>query len=418
MYLSELTLSLACFALCATGTAADWPQFRGPYSNGVANEPNAPSSWSAQENIYWQRDIPGEGWSSPVLSNGRLFLTTAITTGPKNSTSDYRWEVWCLDAKSGEVMWTRTALEGKPKLETHRDNTYASETPVTDGKHVVAYFGMMGVYCYNVEGALIWKKDLGTSSSPTILEDKVFIQVDNEQASFIVALDIRTGNEIWRQSRNERSNWGSVVVWRNSHRTELITGGAIVRSYDPNTGDLLWQVDIGNGGLNATPTASGDLLVVGRSGRGGTSFFAIKSGTEEQLALARRGDSKPLVVWSTQEFGPNRASPLMIDGMIFLLDGRGGKATIVDSTTGQIVTQGRIPKAGEFWASPWSNQGKVYCLDASGQTFVLQPGDTLNVVSKNDLPTDESVRYWSTPALADGILFIRSSNSLFAIGNK
>lgn len=427
MHHPKLLLSSICLILCSNIVAADWPQFRGPNSNGIADDPNAPTTWSAKENILWQTEIPGEGWSSPVISSGKLFVTTAVTTGPKNSTSDHRWELWCLDAKSGEVLWTRTALEGKPRLETHRDNTYASETPVTDGKYVVAYFGMMGIFCYDFEGSLIWKKELGnypmaqdwgTSSSPTILEGTVFIQVDNEQSSFVVALDIKTGNELWRQTRNERSNWGSAVVWKNSYRTELITGGAVVRSYDPNTGNLLWQVDIGNGGLNATPTASGDLLLVGRSGRGGTSFFAIRSGTDEQLALAQNGDSTPLVVWSTQAFGPNRASPLLIDGTIFLLDGRGGKATVVDSTSGQIVTQGRIPKAGEFWASPWSNQGKVYCLDASGQTFVLQPGKALDVVTKNDLPADESTRFWSTPALADGCLFIRSNKSLIAIGNK
>jgi hypothetical protein len=180
----------------------------------------------------------------------------------------------------------------------------------------------------------------------------------------------------------------------------------------------LWQVDIGTGGLNATPTASGDLLIVGRSGRGGTSFYAIKSGTDEQLSSARSGDSASLVAWNTSEFGPNRASPLIVDGMIYLLDGRGGKATIVDAATGVLVTQGRIPEAGEFWASPWSNQGKIYCLDASGQTFVIQSGRTLDVVTKNMLPVTDNVRFWSTPALADGTLFIRSSKTLYAIGSK
>ena len=181
---------------------------------------------------------------------------------------------------------------------------------------------------------------------------------------------------------------------------------------------MLWQVDIGNGGLNATPTASGDVLVVGRSGRGGTNFFGIRSGTDEQLAAARDDDSAALVAWNTREFGPNRASPLIVDGLIYLLEGRGGKATIVDSATGVLVTQGRIPDAGEFWASPWSNQGKIYCLDASGQTFVLQPGRTLDVVAKNALPTADNVRFWSTPALADGTLFIRSSKTLYAIGSN
>lgn len=393
----------------------------------MTKDAEVPASWSADKNLLWQTDIPGDGWSSPIAIDGKLFLTTAVTDGPQNTSSNYRWEVLCLDAHTGKVLWKQTALEGKPKLETHRDNTYATETPVSDGTHVIAYFGMMGMYCYDLEGTLIWKKDLGlhrmaqdwgTSSSPAILDGKVFVQFDNEEASFVSAIDIRTGEEIWRQPRDERSNWGSAIIWENSQRKELVTGGAIVRSYDPSTGHLLWQVDIGNGGLHATPTASGDLLVVGRSGRGGTNFFAIRSGTDEQLMSARGGDSASLVVWSTRDFGPNRASPLILDGMIYLFDGRGGKATIVDSATGELVTQGRIPEAGEFWASPWSNQGKVYCLDASGQTFVLQPGRSLDVVAKNVLPAVDDVRFWATPAVADGKLFIRSSNTLFAIGSK
>ena len=424
---SYLVLLFVCLTFSSVSFAADWLQFRGPNANGVTNDSVVPANWSADENLRWQTDIPGAGWSSPIVINGKLFVTTAITDGPQNAASDYRWEVLCLDAKTGKVLWTKTALEGKPRLETHRDNTYASETPVSDGKYVVAYFGMMGMFCYDFDGALIWKKDLGlhpmaqdwgTSSSPTILDGKVFVQVDNEQSSFVVAIDIRTGDEVWRQPREERSNWGSAIIWENSHRKELVTGGAIVRSYDPNTGNLLWQVDIGNGGLNATPTASGDVLVVGRSGRGGTNFFGIRSGTDEQLAAARGGDSAALVAWNTREFGPNRASPLIVDGLIYLLEGRGGKATIVDSATGVLVTQGRIPDAGEFWASPWSNQGKIYCLDASGQTFVLQPGRTLDVVAKNALPTADNVRFWSTPALADGTLFIRSSKTLYAIGSN
>lgn len=416
-----------CIAVCSLSVADDWRQFRGHNASGVTKDAEVPASWSADKNLLWQTDIPGDGWSSPIAIDGKLFLTTAVTDGPQNTSSNYRWEVLCLDAHTGKVLWKQTALEGKPKLETHRDNTYATETPVSDGTHVIAYFGMMGMYCYDLEGTLIWKKDLGlhrmaqdwgTSSSPAILDGKVFVQFDNEEASFVSAIDIRTGEEIWRQPRDERSNWGSAIIWENSQRKELVTGGAIVRSYDPSTGHLLWQVDIGNGGLHATPTASGDLLVVGRSGRGGTNFFAIRSGTDEQLMSARGGDSASLVVWSTRDFGPNRASPLILDGMIYLFDGRGGKATIVDSATGELVTQGRIPEAGEFWASPWSNQGKVYCLDASGQTFVLQPGRSLDVVAKNVLPAVDDVRFWATPAVADGKLFIRSSNTLFAIGSK
>lgn len=218
---SYLVLLFVCLTFSSVSFAADWLQFRGPNANGVTNDSVVPASWSADENLLWKTDIPGAGWSSPIVINGKLFVTTAITDGPQNAASDYRWEVLCLDAKTGKVLWTKTALEGKPRLETHRDNTYASETPVSDGKFVVAYFGMMGMFCYDFDGALIWKKDLGlhpmaqdwgTSSSPTILDGKVFVQVDNEQSSFVVAIDIRTGDDVWRQPREERSNWGSAII--------------------------------------------------------------------------------------------------------------------------------------------------------------------------------------------------------------
>ncbi len=427
MLQSRLVLFSVFLTCSSVGFAADWLQFRGPDGNGVINDPAVPAKWGALENVLWQAEIPGAGWSSSIVVKGRVFVTTAITDGPQSSSSDYRWELLCLDAQTGKVLWSRTALEGKPRLQTHRDNTYASETPVSDGRYVVAYFGMMGMFCYDLDGALIWKKDLGvhpmaqdwgTSSSPTILDGKVFVQIDNEQSSFVIAIDIGTGVEVWRQPRDERSNWGSAIIWANSHRRELVTGGAVVRSYDPSTGGLLWEVNIGNGGLNATPAASGDLLVVGRSGRGGTSCFAIRSGTDEQLATARNMDSSVLVAWKSGDFGPNRASPVIVDGFIFLLDGRGGKATIVDAVTGGVVAQGRIPDAAEFWASPWSHDGNIYCLDSRGQTFVLKPGRVLDVVAKNVLPAADSVRFWSTPSLANGRLFIRSDRTLYAIGSR
>jgi outer membrane protein assembly factor BamB len=349
-------------------------------------------------------------------------LTNAITDGEQSPESNYRWEVVCLDAKTGENLWTRLAMEGKPRLKTHRDNTYASETPVTNGKYVVAYFGMMGLFCYDLDGELIWKKDLGlfpmdhewgTSSSPAVLDNKVFVQVDNEGTSFVVALDIETGDEIWRQTREEGSNWGSAMVWETNQRRELVTGGSIVRSYNPDNGELLWKVNIKRGGLNASPSANQDQLVVGRDGRGGTSFFSIRSGATGDLDQ-NTGDNSD-VMWQTDDFGPNRASPLIAEGYIYLPGGRGGKITILDSATGKLVEQARLPGASEFWASPWANQGLVYCLDSAGKTFVIKPGPKLNVVATNTLPTDAETRFWSSPAMSDGVLYIRSDKALYAI---
>ncbi|MEO8271195.1 MAG: PQQ-binding-like beta-propeller repeat protein [Aureliella sp.] len=404
--------------------AEDWRQFRGFNASGVSNDPNLPKTWGVSENIRWKVDIEGDAWSSPIVTDGKVFLTNAVTGGSQSIDSNYRWELICLDAKTGSRVWTKLAMEGKPRLNTHRDNTYASETPVTDGKLVVAYFGMMGLFCYDLDGELIWKKDLGqypmnhewgTSSSPALLDGKVYLQIDNEEASFVIALDIATGEELWKQPRAEGSNWGSPIIWENDKRRELVTGGSVVRSYEPADGTLLWQVDIQHGGLNATPSATSEQLVVGRDGRGGTSFFSIRSGGSGNLSKATFDELESPVMWSTQKFGPNRASPLVSAGYVYLLGGGGGKITIADAATGALVQQARLPGAGEFWASPWANGGFVYCLDASGKTFAIKPGPTLDVVAVNILTDNDRARFWSSPAISDGTIFIRSDEALFAI---
>ncbi len=418
---------MSCVLSQQIASAEDWSQFRGANASGVSNEPGLPRNWGVAEHILWKTEIEGDAWSSPIVTGGKVFLTNAVTDGSQNIESNYRWELICLDAKTGDRLWTKLVMEGKPKFKKHRDNTYASETPVTDGKLVVVYFGMMGLFCYDLDGELIWKKDLGqypmnhewgTSSSPTLLDGKVFLQVDNEEASFVIALDIQTGEVIWKQPRDESSNWGSPIIWENDKRRELVTGGSVVRSYDPADGTLLWEVDIQNGGHNATPCANLEQLVVGRDGRGGTCFFSIRSGGSGNLAKITGSEFDSAVMWSTRKFGPNRASPLLLEGYIYLLGGGGGKITIVDAATGALVQQARLPGAGEFWASPWANRGLVYCLDASGKTFVIKPGPTLNVVGVNTLAEDDRVRFWSSPAISDGIIFIRSSQALYAIAEQ
>ncbi len=419
-----LAVVITCVFSTSFVRAEEWRQFRGFNASGVCNDPQLPKTWGESENIRWKVSIPGNAWSSPIVSGGKVFLTNAVTEGPQSVDSDYRWELICLDATTGSRLWTKLAMEGKPRLQTHRDNSYATETPVTNGKYVVAYFGMMGLFCYDLDGNLVWKKDLGnypmghewgTSSSPAVLDDKIFLQVDNEASSFVIALDIATGEELWKQSRAEGSNWGSPIIWVNSKRRELVTGGSVVRSYDPEDGSLLWQVDIEHGGLNATPSATSEQLLVGRDGRGGTSFFSIRNGGNGDLAEATRKGTESAIMWSTGKFGPNRASPIVVEDYIYLLGGSGGKIAIVDAATGALLEKARLPGATEFWASPWANKGLVFCLDASGKTFVIKPGPKLDVVSVNILPRSERARFWSSPAISDGTVFIRSDDALYSI---
>jgi outer membrane protein assembly factor BamB len=261
------------------------------------------------------------------------------------------------------------------------------------------------------------KNDWGTGSSPIIHNGLVFFQVDNEQNSFLVALDLDSGEEKWRKLREESSNWGSPIIWTNSLRTELVTAGKTIRSYQPEDGSLLWQSTSNVGGFSSTASGNADLLVVGHQGRDGAGMMVIKAGASGDISLKSSETSNSSIIWSSKEFAPQRSSHLVVEGQIFLLGGRGGIITCVDTQTGTKLYQDRLPGAGAFWASPWSNKGLVYCPDENGNTFVLKPGPKMELIRVNKLP-EESGRYWATSAVSDGTLFIRSTNTLYAVSTK
>jgi hypothetical protein len=291
---------LIAFCLCSMphiGAAAqDWPQFRGAGGDGQAADAKHPEHWSADEHVAWKAKLAGVGWSQPIVWKDKVFVTTAVADKqqrPKpgdwspgdglgglsaflgNLRSppkvDYRWQLICLNAADGKVLWEQTAVVGKPKVPIHPQNSYATETPATDGERVVAYFGMIGAYCYDLDGKLLWSKDLGSfpmqmdwgsGSSPVLVDNLVIVQCDNDKSSFVVALDKRSGDEVWRVKRDEYSNWATPFVWKNDQRTELVTGGgAKMRSYDPATGKLLWELTA-SGRCSPSPVGTSSLLYV------------------------------------------------------------------------------------------------------------------------------------------------------------
>ena len=423
----KCALSVLVLAMVSNkGIANDWWQFRGPGSNGIAENLKLPELWGIDSNVQWKTAIPGEGWSAPIVVGKRVFVTTAVSSGKKDENSLHDWKVICLDAETGNVVWTKDALQGKPRLGTHRDNTYASETPATDGTRIVAYFGMMGVVCYDLDGKELWQRDIGsfpmknewgTSSSPIIHNGLVFLQADNEQKSFIVALEVATGNEVWRKEREEVSNWGSPIIWTNRLRSELVTAGKTIRSYNPADGTLLWQATSSVGGYSSTPSGNSELLIVGHQGRDGAGMIVVQAGAMGDISLKSGETSNSNILWSTTKCAPQRSFPLLVDNLIFLLGGRSGMIMCVDAKTGNMLYQERLPDAGAFWASPWLYKGLVYCPDENGNTFVLKPGPKLDLVRVNKLP-EENARYWATSAASEGKLFIRSSNTLYAISAK
>jgi outer membrane protein assembly factor BamB len=373
--------------------------------------------------------------------------------GQRPPDSIYRWEVYCLSAADGKVIWKQTAAEGKPATSISSFNTYATETPVTDGERVCAYFGMTGVFCYDLTGKLLWKANFGSyrtsmghgsGSSPVLDDGRLFIQCDNDEKSFLVALDAKSGKELWRVARPERTGWSTPLIWKNKVRTELVCmGSPRVRSYDPATGKQLWELSGLSGQAKASPVASAEMLYVGtgggfgqggpdggplgggppgggsgRGGRfgggGGRPLFAVKAGASGDITLKDAAKSNDGVAWHLPQAGPPTASPLLSDGYLYVLEERGGLMSCYDAQTGKQLYKERLPGARGFTSSPCAYGGKIYCLDDGGTTFIIQAGPTFKVLGKNTI--DEMC--WSSPAVAGGALFLRTVEHLYCIKQK
>ena len=443
-----LLQSFLAFLLTQVCGAENFPQFRGADSNAVSAS-RLPVTWSDvdgnQTNIRWKIPVQGEGWSQPIVWEGRLYITAAVPSDPSNKDAArpesnnggygrnrndlvnvvYQYQVICIDADSGKEIWRKSVKEGQPPIPRHSTNTYATETPVTDGQRIFAYFGMNGVYCLDWDGNLLWQKDLGvyemragwgTASSPTLLDNRLFIQVDNQEQSFLVALDTESGEEIWRVNRDESSQYSSPFVWKNSLRNELIVGGMVYRSHDPATGALLWKLDMNKGRSSATPVAIGDRLYIGNEFRnrggeddGGGRLYAIKPGGSGDITPPGDGLSGEFVQWRMDGSGIQMASPTHCGGNLYFFERRRGIVSCVDIETGGLKYKSRVRGASAFWASPWTDGKHLYAMDSSGNTHVLTAGDELKVVAVNELEQQA----WGTPAVANGRIYLRTVDHLY-----
>ncbi|MBT3375563.1 MAG: PQQ-binding-like beta-propeller repeat protein [Lentisphaerae bacterium] len=425
--------------LATRTTAADWNRFRGPDGNSVVVGVELPAEWAEDSHVVWKVRIPGRGWSQPVVAGDRIFVTTAIAEneeeprrldrgvpkGARNATQDdYRWQVMCLSASSGKVLWSDTAYEGKPAHRKHRGNTYASETPVADDERVFAYFGAQGMVCYDHSGKRQWEKRLGgfptqagwgTASSPVTYGNLVLIQCDNQSQSFLMALDKKTGDELWRVNRDEKTNWSTPYLWKNKVREELVVAGGVkMRSYHPATGELLWEM-AGSGRTSVSPVGNAEMLfvdsVVSFQGSPGL-FAAIRPGASGDISLQDGETTNEFVAWSMMLKSYRNSSPLLYRDCLYMLEQSRGTVRCFDAETGTIHYQERVPGASGFAASPWANGERVFLLDDAGLTIVLEPGPQYNVIRSNRL-SDGIV--WSSPAVVGGGLLIRGMKHLYCI---
>jgi outer membrane protein assembly factor BamB len=456
-----LSLSIAC----AFAAEPEWPGFRGPSSNPSANNSNLPDKWSKTSNIEWTTALTGLGWSSPIVAGKNIFVTTVTTDGkakqPQVGTSysnDYIAELqkqglkgqelldrlnardfelpnevslhyflYSIDLDSGNINWKREFYSGHPPGGRHRKNSFCSETPVTDGSRVYVYINNLGLFAYDLEGNKVWNTplenfptilDFGTASSPTLINNLVVIVNDNEKQEFIAAFDKNTGKQIWRTDReihvkgsDRQTGWSTPYIWKNSQRTEIVTiGPGLALSYDLE-GKELWRI----GGMSPMPIPSpfaydGLLYLNGGTGK---VVAAIKPGAVGDLTTPDGAKLNDFVAWLQPKAGTYLPTELAYDGGLYVLSNN-GILTRLDAKTGVQTYKARIGEGGDFTASPWGYDGKIFCMNEEGKTFVIRAGDKYELLDSNDL--DEMAL--ATPALIGDRLILRTENHLYSIRNK
>ncbi len=420
-------------ALCGKSSADNWPMFRGPTA-GVMDGHKLPTKWDTKTNVAWAIDVPGRGWSSPIVWGDRVFLTSVIRDGKyedakkglyfggeraKVPDAEHHWMVYCFDLKNGKKLWEREAAKGKPHSGIHVKNSYASETPVTDGERIYAYFGNQGVFCYDLDGKPIWEQKFepvpmrfswGTASSPALQDGKLFIVSDNEKASFLVCFDAATGKQLWRVKRDEKSNWATPFIWKNDKRTELITNGTKkVRSYDLN-GKLLWEMT----GMSAitilTPFTRDGLLYIG-SGYvmdKKKPMFAVKPGAIGDISLKPNEDGNEFILWR-KNVAPYNPSPVVYGDYMYVAYDMGFFSCYDAHTGSPVYEKERIP--GQYTVSPFAYDGKVFCLNEDGDTVVIKAGPKFEILGRNKL----GEMCMACPAVAGDALLIRTLTKLYKI---
>ena len=415
----------------------NWPQWRGPDASGVSAETNLPTEWSATQNILWKTPIPGRGHSSPIVWGKRIFLTTAIEgevvpdakplvhfiegkpwAHPASMGADrkHTLAVLALDRDTGKILWEQTAYEGLMYDSRHRKASYASPTPVTDGKMVYAFFGTEGIYAYDFNGKLRWKAvvgkigslSVGIGTSPVLYNNLVILQCDSEEGadSFIAALDRKTGREVWRVPRKVQVSWATPIIVRAGARDELVTSGnEFIIAYDPATGKELWRAKGLDSNAIHTPMA-GHGLVYLTAGFPTKKVMAIRPGGSGDIT------GTPNIVWTYDKGTAYVASGILYGDYLYLISDK-GILTCLDAKTGEVkYDSGRVPVPASFLASLVAFDGKILEFSEDGDTFLVKAGPAHEVVRTNSL--GEPI--YATPAVAAGRLFIRGEKSLYAIG--
>ena len=459
--------ALLIMSVIVNAQKASWPQFLGPESNPVSKNARLPERWSKTENVEWSLEIPGRGWSSPIVTGDKVYVTSVTTEGkskPPQTGTEYSNEyvaelqkqglsmqeiikrlnerdielpnevqlhyfLYSLNLKNGKVEWTKEFHTGRPPGGRHRKNSFVSETPVTDGKFIYVYVTNLGLWAFDLKGKQVWNTplesypiylDLGAGSSPVLAGNLLIILSDNQKQQYIAAFDKQTGKQVWRTERDlgghappvQRSGWSTPYVWRHSGRTEIVTTGpGEAVSYDLN-GKELWRMK----GMAATPVPTpfaieGKLFLNGGRGR---PYFVIAAGASGDISLKEGETSNQYVIWSQARGGTYLPSSVLYNGAVYTLT-ETGILSRFDVETGKQSYKTRIdPAATNFTSTPWAYDGKLFCLSEEGQTFVVKTGEQFQLLHINHL--DDMAQ--ASPAIVGDRLLIRTEHRLYSIRRK
>lgn len=438
-FLSVLLFTSVLLSPC---WADDFSRFRGADATGVAaTHPSLATSWDQTENVAWVADVPGQGWGSPIVVGERVFVSSVVADEKNTAPSGglylgegvrdpakgiHHWLVHCFDLKSGEKLWEREAHTGRPTVPRHPKSSYAAETPATDGERLFVLFGDLGLYCYSLEGDLLWMRtiepkqtnmDYGAAASPVVHDDQVFVVYDNKEASWIAAFDTRTGEENWRTLRDETMSWATPFVWENELRTEIVVPGQkFNRSYALD-GEELWRFD-GDMSILVIPSpfAAHGLcyLSSGYVGDAHRPTFAIRPGASGEIAQDGKFEECEFIEWYQPKASPYNTTQIVYGDYLYTVYDQ-GFMTCHNALTGEeVYGKNRFKPKGSFTSSPWAYDDKIFCLGENGRTYVIKAGPDFAILNTNAL--DELCI--ATPSVVGGNLLIRTLTKVYCIADS
>lgn len=433
------SLIVMCALGFATGEkiepAEQWPQWRGPAVDGTSTTADPPVKWDAATNIAWKTPIEGKGSASPIVWGDQVFVTTAIDTGTMAKPEDipppdprfaekrteapstyHKFVVLAFDSKTGAVLWEKTCAERVPHEGHHTTHSYAGASPVTDGEKLVVSFGSFGIYCLDLQGNLLWEKQLGRQETrlgwgeavtAVLHKGRVFINWDHEGDSFLIALDANDGKTLWKVDRDEPSTWATPLVVEHAGKTQIITTGTNqVRSYDAATGDVIWFSDGLTVNCIPSPLQYEDSVVV---------MSGYKGAIATAIPLDSTGDATGKTLWKLERGTPYVPSPVLVGNRLYFTQSNNNILSCVDAKSGEVlIDRARLEDVHNFYASPVAAAGRIYFTDREGTTLVLKASDQLEVIATNKLVEEVD----ASPALVGKQMFVRSAKHLWCIEEK